>query len=65
MPAESTALTSKVCEPSDRPVYLKVTLLSLEENPKLAVVLLTVSEGPESIVVSGAVVSAAVVKVQL
>jgi hypothetical protein len=65
------ALTSKVCVPCDRAVYvfgevqpakaplsslhLKPAPLSLEEKPKLAEVLSTVPEGPEVMVVSGTV----------
>ena len=70
-PAVSVAFTSKVCEPSDSPLYSfgevqlskaplsslhsKVALLSLEEKLKLAVVLLRVPEGPEVMLVSGEV----------
>jgi len=69
----SLARTSKVWEPSERPVWLlgevqllnvapskrhsKVAFASEEENANEADVLLTVPEGPESMVVSGGVVS--------
>src|SRR5215211_7776454 len=67
-PADSTALTSNVCVPSDSPLYSlgegqpskappsslhsKVASSSFEEKLKLAVVLLIVPEGPESMIVS-------------
>src|SRR5215218_3220414 len=69
----SVARTSKVWEPSERPVWLlgevqllnvalskrhsKVEPASEEENANEAKVLLTVPEGPEPMVVSGGVVS--------
>ena len=73
MPAASLALTEKVCGPLANPVYflgeeqaLKAALSSLhskvlpaseEEKVNVALFCLMVPEGPESIVVSGAVVS--------
>jgi len=73
LPAESVALTSKVWLPFERPVYSlgevqapqeplsslhsKLEPLSEEEKLKLAELLCTVPEGPESMVVSGGVVS--------
>ena len=72
--AASVALTEKVWEPLAKPVYfwgeeqvLKAALSSLhsnvlpaseEEKVKVALFCLIVPEGPESMVVSGAVVSA-------
>ena len=46
-------------------LHWKVEPASDEEKEKLAKVLLTLPYGPEALVVSGAVVSAAVVKDQL
>src|SRR3712207_5783451 len=73
LPAASVAFTSKVCGPSERPVYSfgevqsvkgspsrlhwKVEPVSVEEKVKLVESLVTVPEGPESMVVSGAAVS--------
>ena len=73
LPAWSVARTEKVCEPSLRPrvglrrgagleaarveLALEVALGSSEENSNVAELELVGSEGPESIVVSGAVVS--------
>ena len=72
--AASVALTEKVWEPLAKPVYFlgeeqapkappsslhsKVEFASEEENVNDAEVLLTVPDGPESMVVSGGVVSA-------
>jgi hypothetical protein len=73
-PAESVALTWKVCEPTVSELYSlgelqapqapesslhsKLEPLSLAEKPKLAAVAVVVAGGPERIVVLGAVVSA-------
>jgi len=73
LPAASLALTEKVCGPLANPVYflgeeqaLKAALSSLhskvlpaseEEKVNVALLDFIVPEGPESIVVSGAVVS--------
>ena len=73
LPAASVALTEKVCEPLARPVYffgeeqaLKTLPSSLhsnlefasdEEKVNVALFCFMVPEGPESIVVSGGVVS--------
>src|SRR5215208_5411554 len=72
--AASVALTEKVCEPLAKPVYFlgdeqapkappsslhsKVELDSEEEKENVALFCFTVPEGPESMVVSGGVVSA-------
>jgi hypothetical protein len=71
--AASLARTSNVCEPLPRPEYAlgdvqdpqapassrhwNVEPVSVEVNPKLAELLVTVPDGPELIVVSGGVVS--------
>ena len=76
MRAASVALTWKLWEPLDKPVYvfgdtheLKAALSSLhskvlpaseEEKVKVALFCLIVPEGPESMVVSGGVVSCGV-----
>jgi hypothetical protein len=73
LPAASVALTEKVCEPLASPVYLlgeeqalkvplsrehlKVLPTSEEEKVIVALFCFMVPEGPESMVVSGAVVS--------
>ena len=74
LPAPSVARTEKVCAPSARELcdlgeaheaqlplsslHSNVEPLSFAEKPKLALVEVVVPEGPESIAVSGAVVSA-------
>jgi hypothetical protein len=78
-PAASFALTSKVCEPSERSLnvlgasqaakvapsrlHSKVESFSVEENSKVAEALFTLPEGPSLMVVSGAVVSTVKVRV--
>src|SRR5215208_8476981 len=72
LPAASVAFTSKVWVPLAKPVYVvgdtqglvaasslhwKVEFGSEEEKVNVATLLLTVPEGPESMVVSGGVVS--------
>ena len=81
LPAASVALTSNVCDPVDNPEYdfgevqepklppskrhSNVDPDSLEEKVKDALVLVVVPDGPSMIVVSGGVVSAAMVQVRL
>jgi hypothetical protein len=75
LPAASVARTLKVWEPSANPVYCwgeeqalkaapsrehsKVEFGSVEENVKLASLVFTIPDGPESMMVSGGVVSGA------
>ncbi len=78
LPAVSVARTWKVCEPLTRSLYclgevqaakaalsklqVKVEPVSLDENVNVAELLLTVPEGPEAIIVSGAVRSTSTVR---